>query len=84
MNRLYEPEIIRSINGLGWTVVRYGRDEVSSFQNWIGENFDDFETAEKALLIWEEKEPSFGIEQFLYIKNRVKVSILYAYHDLIC
>ena len=62
MNKLYEPEIIRSINGLGWTVVRYGRDEVSSFQNWIGENFDDFESAEKASFIWEGKEPSFGIE----------------------
>lgn len=62
MNRLYEPEIIRAINGIGWTVVRGGRDEVSAFQNWIGENFDDFETAEKASFIWEEKEPSFGIE----------------------
>lgn len=62
MNRLYPPEVIRAINGIGWTVVRGGRDEVSAFQNWIGENFDDFEAAEKALFIWEEREPSFGIE----------------------
>lgn len=65
MNRLHEPEIIRSINGIGWTVVRYGRDEVSSFQNWIGKNFDDFETAEKASVTWEQQEPSFGIDDFV-------------------
>jgi hypothetical protein len=68
MNRLYPPEVIRAINGIGWTVVRGGRDEVSSFQNWIGENFDDFETAEKASFIWEEREPSFGIVQSLSLK----------------
>jgi hypothetical protein len=65
MNKLYEPEIIRSVNGIGWTVVRYGRDEVSSFQNWIGENFDDFENAEKASVTWEQMEPSFGIDCFV-------------------
>jgi hypothetical protein len=62
MIKLYKPEIIRGVNGIGWTVVRYGRDEISSFQNWIGKNFDDFETAEKASVDWEEKEPSFGID----------------------
>jgi len=62
MTKLHPPEIIRAINGIGWTVIRGGRDEVSSFQNWIGENFDDFEAAEKASVTWEEKEPSFGIE----------------------
>lgn len=72
MNILYEPEIIRSINGIGWTVVRYGRDAVSSFQNWIGENFDDFETAEKASVCWEEKEPSFGIEHSLNNNSDIK------------
>ncbi len=63
MSRLHSPEIVRAINGIGWTVVRYGRDEVSSFQNWIGQNFDDFETAEKASVTWEEREPSFGLKQ---------------------
>jgi hypothetical protein len=52
MIKLHEPEIIRSINGLGWTVVRYGRDESGAFQEWIGENFDDFEEAQNAAIYW--------------------------------
>jgi hypothetical protein len=60
MIKLYEPEIIRGVNGIGWTVVRYGRDEVSSFQNWIGENYKDYADAEKAAFYWEQMEPSFG------------------------
>ena len=65
MDKLYSPEVIRAINGVGWTVVRGGRDKDGPFQNWIGENFDDFESAEKASFIWEEKEPSFGIDESL-------------------
>jgi hypothetical protein len=52
MEKLYEPEIIHSINGLGWTVIRYGRDEKGPYQEWIGENYSTFLEAEKAALLW--------------------------------
>ncbi len=56
MEILHEPEIIRAVNGIGWTVVRCGRDKEGAFQEWIGENFADFESAELASLDWEERE----------------------------
>jgi hypothetical protein len=52
MEILHEPEIIRAVNGVGWTVVRCGRDKEGAFQEWIGENFDDFANAEIALIKW--------------------------------
>ncbi len=65
MEILHEPEIIRAVNGLGWTVVRVGRDKGGAFENWIGKNFNTFEEAEIALVKWEAREPSFGIDDFV-------------------
>ena len=65
MEKLYTPEVIRAINGVGWTVVRGGRDEDGPFQSWIGKNFNTFEEAEIALAEWELREPSFGIDDFV-------------------
>ncbi len=57
MKTLHEPEIIRAVNGLGWTVVRCGRDEEGAFQEWIGENYEFYEEAQKASSLWENKKP---------------------------
>jgi hypothetical protein len=62
MDKLYTPEVIRAINGVGWTVVRGGRDKDGPFLSWIGLNFNTFEEAEIALVEWEAREPSFGVE----------------------
>ena len=52
MIKLYEPEVIRAINGMGWTVVRYGRDEEGPFQEWIGKNYKNFEEAQEFAISW--------------------------------
>lgn len=62
MNKLHSPEIIPAINGIGWTVVRCGRDEVGPFEKWIGFNYKRYEDAEIASGEWEANEPSFGIK----------------------
>ena len=56
---LHEPEIVPAAFGRGgWTVVRGGRDHRGPFQDWIGENYSDYEQAEKAALELERKEPT--------------------------
>jgi len=53
MEILHEPEIIRAVNGMGWTVVRCGRDEKGAFQEWIGENYSSYEDAKNAARFWD-------------------------------
>ena len=52
MEILHEPEIIRAVNGVGWTVVRCGRDEEGAFQEWIGDNYSSFFDAEQDADLW--------------------------------
>jgi hypothetical protein len=53
MEILHEPEIILAVNGVGWTVVRCGRDEEGAFQEWIGMNYSSFFEAKQAADLWE-------------------------------
>jgi hypothetical protein len=66
MIRLHSPEIIQAINGIDWTVVRCGRDEVGPFENWIGFNYKSYEEAELVSGEWEKSEPSFGDKDNIY------------------
>lgn len=63
MKCLYEPEIIPTINGKGWTIVRVGRDDKGAYQDWIGQNFENYEDALNASCDWENNFPSFGMLQ---------------------
>jgi hypothetical protein len=60
MNCLYEPEVIPAINGKGWTIVRVGRDDKGAYQDWIGQDYANYEDAENASIAWEQRLPSFG------------------------